>query len=72
MDKGQIGSTRVTCAIALLDRGWGRPKTIEDDGPSSGGIRITIRHLFEGRDGITIEGEAHEVLTFKGNGHGER
>ena len=44
---GESEAARVSAAIHLLDRGWGRvPQTHtgEDD------IRITIRHIVEGRD----------------------
>jgi hypothetical protein len=46
---GTNDGARVAAAVALLDRGWGKPAqthTGEDDKE----IRITIRQLFEHRD----------------------
>jgi hypothetical protein len=45
---GKNENARVSAAIALLDRGWGKaPQTITGiDG--EGALQITIRHLVEG------------------------
>ena len=48
--KAAPAAARVSAAQALLDRGWGKapqPHTGEDDKD----IRITLRHITEGRNG---------------------
>ena len=51
-DTTQPGATRVAAAVALLDRGWGKPQQSHDlTGDSE--IRVTIRHLVEGMPDTT-------------------
>jgi hypothetical protein len=40
---------RVSAAVALLDRGWGKPAQMHT-GEDGGDIRITIRKIFDDRD----------------------
>jgi hypothetical protein len=58
---GTNEGARVAAAVALLDRGWGKPAQMHT-GEDGGDIRITIRKIFEHRD----EGEPllleHEPL----------
>lgn len=51
-DKEQSGTARVAAAVAILDRGWGKPQqdhTVNGDSE----IRVTIRHLVEGMPDTT-------------------
>jgi hypothetical protein len=47
---GQNDAARVSAAVALLDRGWGRPPQADARPDGDGDIRVTIRHLAGGRD----------------------
>jgi len=42
-------AARVAAAIAILDRGWGRPPQAHA-GEDGGDLRITIREIVERRD----------------------
>jgi len=44
---GENESARVTAAIALLDRGWGKPNQ-PHDAKLDGELRITIRKMIDG------------------------
>ena len=46
---GTHEGARVAAAVALLDRGWGKPAQIHS-GEDGGDIRITIRKIFDDRD----------------------
>jgi hypothetical protein len=46
---GTNEGARVAAAVALLDRGWGKPAQMHT-GEDGGDIRITIRKIFEHRD----------------------
>ena len=50
-------AARVSAAIHLLDRGWGKPPQTHTGQDGDGAIRVVIRHIVEGRDGdpVTIE-----------------
>ena len=51
-EKAAPANARVAAAIALLDRGWGKPQQSHDlSGDSE--IRVTIRHLVEGMPDTT-------------------
>ena len=41
-------AARVAAAVALLDRGWGKPAQSHTGEDGEGEIRVTIRHLVEG------------------------
>ena len=43
-------SARVQAAVALLDRGWGKPPQAHTGPDGDGEIRVTIRHILDGRD----------------------
>ena len=45
-------SARVQAAVALLDRGWGRPAQAHTGEDGQGDIRVTIRQIVEGSDSI--------------------
>ena len=46
---GESETARVGACVALLDRGWGKPSTVHTlDGEAD--IRVTIRHIVNGRD----------------------
>jgi hypothetical protein len=45
---GTQEAARVSAAIALLDRGWGRPSQ-PHDAKVEGDINITIRNILEGK-----------------------
>jgi hypothetical protein len=53
-DKEQPGAARVAAAVALLDRGWGKP---QQDHSLIGEkeITVTIRHLVEGMPDTTTK-----------------
>ena len=53
-DKDQPGAARVAAAVALLDRGWGKP---QQDHSLIGEkeITVTIRHLVEGMPDTTTK-----------------
>jgi len=60
---GTNDAARVSAAVALLDRGWGKPPQAHTGEENEGKIRVTIRHISEGRDGAprTIEHEAKQI-----------
>ena len=43
-------AARVSAAIHLLDRGWGKPPQAHTGADGEGHIRVVIRHITEGRD----------------------
>ena len=43
-------AARVTAAIHLLDRGWGKPPQTHTGEDGEGKISVVIRHIVEGRD----------------------
>jgi len=47
---GTNDAARVSAAVALLDRGWGRPPQAHTGEQGQGKIRVVIRHLVDGRD----------------------
>ena len=49
-EDGTSEAARVAAAIALLDRGWGKPPQAHTGEDGEGKIRVTIRHIVEGRD----------------------
>lgn len=54
---GESESARVSAAVALLDRGWGKaPQSITGEN-GEGGIEVIVRHIIEGRvdPPLTIE-----------------
>ena len=55
---GTNEGARVAAAVALLDRGWGRPPQAHTGPDGDGEIRVIIRHLAEGRDANC----AHQVI----------
>ena len=57
-------------AVALLDRGWGRPPQAHTGRDGDGEIRVIIRHLAEGRDatGVRQVIEARPVPVITANG----
>ena len=60
---GQSEAARVTAAIHLLDRGWGKPPQAHTGSDGEGKIRVVIRHIVEGRDvePRVIEHEAKQI-----------
>jgi hypothetical protein len=69
---------RVSAAVALLDRGWGRPPQAHTGQDGEGALQVTIRHIVEGRDGKLIDSAADAKLIDAApieaapNGTGER
>ena len=47
---GQNDASRVSAAVALLDRGWGKPPQAPTGQDGEGSIRVVIRHIVTGRD----------------------
>ena len=47
---GTNEAARVSAAVALLDRGWGKPLQTHTGEDGEGKIRVVIRHIVEGRD----------------------
>ena len=47
---GTNEGARVSAAVALLDRGWGKPPQTHTGEDGEGAISVTIRHIVEGRD----------------------
>jgi len=45
---GENEGARVQAAIALLDRGWGKPPQTHTGEDGEGDIRVTIRHIIQG------------------------
>lgn len=41
---------RVAAAVALLDRGWGKPPQAHTGEDGKGSIKVLIRHIVDGRD----------------------
>ena len=46
-EKSAPAAARVAAAVALLDRGWGKPQQ-NHDLTATDQIRVTIRHMVEG------------------------
>jgi hypothetical protein len=57
----QAKSEAVQCqaAIALLERGWGKPPQAHTG--EDGDIRVTIRHIIEDARGMVIEGKPEKL-----------
>jgi len=49
-ETGTSEAARVAASIALLDRGWGKPPQSHTGEDGERDIRITVRHIAEGRD----------------------
>ena len=66
---GTNEAARVSAAVALLDRGWGKPPQAHTGAEGEGNIRVVIRHIVDGRD---VEPRVLEqrVLDHKKNGDG--
>ena len=47
---GTNEGARVAAAVALLDRGWGKPAQAHTGENGEGNIRVVIRHIVGGRD----------------------
>jgi hypothetical protein len=47
---GSNEGARVAAAVALLDRGWGKLPQAHTGEDGEGEVRVTIRHIVEGRD----------------------
>ena len=47
---GTNEAARVSAAVALLDRGWGKPPQTHTGEEGEGEIRVIIRYIVEGRD----------------------
>jgi hypothetical protein len=47
---GTNESARVAAAVALLDRGWGKPAQAHTGENGEGNIRVVIRHIVTGRE----------------------
>ena len=58
---GTNEAARVSAAVALLDRGWGKPPQAHTGEDGEGQIRVVIRHITEGRDAIEHETKQIEV-----------
>jgi hypothetical protein len=59
--EGTNESARVAAAVALLDRGWGRPaQAVTVDGEAS--IKVIIRHILEGPDGEAMDAEPPPLI----------
>jgi hypothetical protein len=43
-------AARVAAANILLDRGWGKPPQAHTGADGEGAVRVTIRHILDGRD----------------------
>jgi hypothetical protein len=55
-------NVRLDAAVALLDRGWGKPDGSSGDG-NSGEIRVIIRQIVEPRDAPRVQVIEHDALT---------
>src|SRR6476620_14001 len=44
---GTNEAARVSAAVALLDRGWGKPPQAHTGEDGKGSIRVVIRHILE-------------------------
>ena len=49
---GTNEAARVSAAVALLDRGWGKPAQAHTGESGQGAIKVVIRHILAGPDGI--------------------
>jgi len=47
---GTNETARVAAAVALLDRGWGKPAQAHTGENGEGHIRVVVRHIVGGRD----------------------
>jgi hypothetical protein len=47
---GTNEGARVAAAVALLDRGWGKPPLAHTGENGQGNIRVVVRHIVGGRD----------------------
>ena len=60
---GTNEGARVSAAVALLNRGWGKPPQAHTGEDGEGKIRVVIRHIVGGRDvePRVIEHEAKQI-----------
>ena len=67
---GTNEAARVSAAVALLDRGWGKPAQAHTGEEGQGEIRVVIRHIVDGRDvepaGKVIEAQPVPVIAANG------
>lgn len=47
---GTNDGARVAAAVALLDRGWGKPPQAHTGEDGEGTVCVTIRHILDGKD----------------------
>jgi hypothetical protein len=57
MVNGDNETARVTAAVHILDRGWGKPAQTHTGADGEGAIQFTVRHILESAaaPGRTIE-----------------
>jgi len=48
-------SVRVAAISELWDRGWGKAPQSHTGADGDGDIKVIIRHIVEGRDGVIID-----------------
>ena len=61
-ENGKNEAARVAACVHLLDRGWGRAPQSHTGEDGEGELRITIRHITEGRDAPrVIEHETKQI-----------
>lgn len=48
MQNGQSEAARVAAAVALLDRGWGKPPQAHTADNGEGPVQVVIRHIVRG------------------------
>ena len=69
---GTNEGARVSAAVALLDRGWGKPPQAHTGPDGEDAIRVTIRHIVDGRDAVAPRViETRPVQLAAANGDGE-
>jgi hypothetical protein len=49
-ENGTSDAARVSAVALLFERGWGKPPQPQTGADGEGNIRVTIRHIVEGRD----------------------
>jgi hypothetical protein len=60
---GTTESARVAAITALWERGWGKAPTTHTGANGEGDIKVVIRHIVEGRDGVPLTIEHIPAVT---------
>lgn len=65
-DPAEDAGPRVSAAIALLDRGWGKPAQTHTGADGEGAITFEVRHIIETRSrNVSVKAIEHQEVEGK-------